>query len=128
VKVRVPINHPAWSSRMAALVQDSALAEMSHAWWFFVALQPIGGVVFALDGVLLGAGDAAYLRTATVGGAVLGFLPLVWASWLTATPGPASSHFGRPGGAGQWSLESGRGRAGPLGQVGRVVRPGALRR
>jgi MATE family, multidrug efflux pump len=56
------------------------LAEVSHAWWLFVVMQPIAGVVFALDGVLLGAGDAAFLRTATVGGAVLGFLPLVWLS------------------------------------------------
>ena len=29
------------------------------AWWFFVAIMPVAGVVFALDGVLLGAGDAA---------------------------------------------------------------------
>lgn len=58
----------------------TVLAEMPGAWWFFVALQPIGGVVFTLDGVLLGAGDAAYLRTATASGAVLGFLPVVWAS------------------------------------------------
>ncbi|WP_405143203.1 MATE family efflux transporter [Sphaerisporangium sp. NBC_01403] len=64
-----------------AFTTDAAvLAEMPKAWWFFVALQPIGGVVFALDGVLLGAGDVAYLRTATLGAAVLGFLPLVWAS------------------------------------------------
>ncbi|WP_216216306.1 MATE family efflux transporter [Amycolatopsis aidingensis] len=56
------------------------LAEIPHAWWFFVALQPIAGVVFALDGVLLGAGDAAFLRTATLAAAVLGFLPLIRAS------------------------------------------------
>jgi putative MATE family efflux protein len=56
------------------------LAEIPHAWWFFVALQPVAGIVFALDGVLLGAGDAAFLRTATLGSAVLGFLPLIWAS------------------------------------------------
>jgi len=58
----------------------SVLAEIPHAWWFFVAMQPVAGVVFALDGVLLGAGDAAFLRTATISAAVLGFLPLVWAS------------------------------------------------
>jgi putative MATE family efflux protein len=58
----------------------SVLAEIPHAWWFFVALQPIGGVVFALDGVLLGAGDAAFMRTATLAAAALGFLPMVWAS------------------------------------------------
>jgi Na+-driven multidrug efflux pump len=56
------------------------LGEIPHAWWFFVALQPIAGVVFALDGVLLGAGDAAFLRTATLVSAALGFLPLIWVS------------------------------------------------
>ncbi|GDY30522.1 MATE family efflux transporter [Gandjariella thermophila] len=56
------------------------LAEIPHAWWFFVALQPVAGVVFALDGVLLGAGDAAFLRTATLTAAGCGFLPLIWAS------------------------------------------------
>ncbi|HEY3750732.1 MAG TPA: MATE family efflux transporter [Pseudonocardiaceae bacterium] len=58
----------------------AVLAQIPHAWWFFVALQPIAGVVFAVDGVLLGAGDAAYLRTITLGSAILGFLPLVWLS------------------------------------------------
>lgn len=56
------------------------LAEVPGAWWFFVLLQPIAGVVFALDGVLLGAGDAKYLRNTTLGSAVLGFLPMVWLS------------------------------------------------
>lgn len=59
----------------------SVLAEVPHAWWFFVALQPIAGVVFALDGVLLGAGDAAFLRTATILAAATGFLPFVWLSF-----------------------------------------------
>ncbi|RZQ59775.1 MATE family efflux transporter [Amycolatopsis suaedae] len=56
------------------------LAQVPNAWWFFVALQPIAGVVFALDGVLLGAGDAAYLRTTTLLAAAVGFLPMVWLS------------------------------------------------
>ena len=60
---------------------EAVLAEIPHAWWFFVAMQPVAGVVFALDGVLLGAGDAAFLRTATIGSAALGFLPVVWASF-----------------------------------------------
>ena len=37
-------------------------------------------MVFALDGVLLGAGDAAFLRRATLISALVGFLPMVWAS------------------------------------------------
>ena len=56
------------------------LAAVPVPWWFFVAMQPVAGVVFALDGVLLGAGDAAYLRTSTLAAAVVGFLPLIWAS------------------------------------------------
>jgi putative MATE family efflux protein len=58
----------------------AVLAAVPVPWWFFTAMQPIAGVVFALDGVLLGAGDAAFLRTSTLAAAVLGFLPLIWAS------------------------------------------------
>lgn len=58
----------------------AVLAAIPVPWWFFVALQPIAGVVFALDGVLLGAGDAPFLRTSTLAAAVLGFLPPIWAS------------------------------------------------
>ncbi|WP_103383520.1 MATE family efflux transporter [Pseudonocardia dioxanivorans] len=61
--------------------QDAAvLAVVPVAWWFFAALQPVGGLVFALDGVLLGAGDAAYLRTTTLLSAAVGFLPMIWLS------------------------------------------------
>lgn len=56
------------------------LAEIPHAWWLFVLIQPAGGVVFALDGVLLGAGDAAYLRNMMLACAFLGFAPLLWLS------------------------------------------------
>jgi putative MATE family efflux protein len=58
----------------------AVLAAVPVAWWFFTGMQPIAGVVFALDGVLLGAGDAAYLRTWTLVAAGAGFLPLTWAA------------------------------------------------
>jgi putative MATE family efflux protein len=58
----------------------TVLAAVPAAWWFFAGMQPLTGVVFALDGVLLGAGDAAYLRTWTLAAAAAGFLPLTWAS------------------------------------------------
>ncbi len=58
----------------------AVLAAVPAAWWFFVALQPVAGVVFALDGVLLGAGDAAFLRNSTLLAAAVGFLPLTWAA------------------------------------------------
>ena len=49
-------------------------------WWFLVAQLPVAGVVFGLDGVLLGAGDARFMRNATVISALVGFLPLTWLS------------------------------------------------
>jgi putative MATE family efflux protein len=58
----------------------AVLAVVPAAWWFFAGMQPVTGVVFALDGVLLGAGDAAFLRTWTLVGAAAGFLPLTWLS------------------------------------------------
>ncbi|MFF0487734.1 MATE family efflux transporter [Nocardia sp. NPDC004068] len=58
---------------------DAAVLDRAHViWWFFVAVLPAAGVVFALDGVLLGAGDAAYLRNTTMGAGLIGFLPLIW--------------------------------------------------
>jgi putative MATE family efflux protein len=42
------------------------------------ALQPLSGAVFALDGVLIGAGDARYLAWAGVA-TMLVFLPAAWA-------------------------------------------------
>ena len=54
----------------------AVVAQAEVAWWFLAAMQPLAGVVFALDGVLMGAGDVGYLRTVTIGSALLGFLPL----------------------------------------------------
>jgi Na+-driven multidrug efflux pump len=45
-----------------------------------VAQLPIAVIVFALDGVLFGAGDSAFMRAATVVSALVGFLPLIWLS------------------------------------------------
>ncbi|RVW09763.1 MATE family efflux transporter [Prescottella agglutinans] len=72
----------AGSAVVPTLFTDDAgvLDQASVAWWFFVGIIPVAGVVFALDGVLLGAGDAAFLRTATLACALIGFLPLIWSS------------------------------------------------
>jgi putative MATE family efflux protein len=70
------------SATLPALFTDdgSVLSAIAVPWWFLVAQLPFSGIVFALDGVLLGAGDAAFMRTATVVSALVGFLPLVWLS------------------------------------------------
>ena len=63
-----------------ALPALGVLAAIETPWWFLVGQLPLARIVFALDGVLLGAGDAAFMRTATVVSALAGFLPLIWLS------------------------------------------------
>jgi Na+-driven multidrug efflux pump len=56
----------------------SVLAAIGIPWWFLAAQLPFAGIIFALDGVLLGVEDAAFMRTATVVSALVGFLPLIF--------------------------------------------------
>jgi putative MATE family efflux protein len=60
----------------------SVLEQIAVPWWFMVAQLPVAGIVFALDGVLLGAGDAKFMRNATLISALVGFLPLIWLSLI----------------------------------------------
>lgn len=59
---------------------STVLDAIGVPWWFLVAQLPVAGIVFAVDGVLLGAGDATFMRNATLASALLGFLPLIWLS------------------------------------------------
>ncbi len=62
---------------------DSEVIAQAHIVWpWFVAMLPLGGIVFALDGVFIGAGDARYLRNLSIGAGLCGFLPMIWASLL----------------------------------------------
>ncbi|MCQ9332855.1 MATE family efflux transporter [Corynebacterium phoceense] len=62
--------------------QDSAVLDaVTRPWWVMVAMVIAGGVLFALDGVLLGAGDAAFLRTLTFASVILGYLPGVFLAY-----------------------------------------------
>jgi len=49
-------------------------------WPWLVVMMPAAGYVFALDGVLFGAGDLRFLRDVTAVGALAGFVPLSLAS------------------------------------------------
>jgi putative MATE family efflux protein len=51
------------------------------AWPWFVVMQPLAGVVFALDGVLIGAGDLVYLRNLSVASTLACFLPAIWLAY-----------------------------------------------
>ncbi len=57
------------------------LAALVLPYWLFVICQPMNAVSFVLDGVLKGAGDAAFLRKWLMVGAFVGFFPP--ALWLT---------------------------------------------
>jgi putative MATE family efflux protein len=66
-----------WYVLPRAFTSSSDVVAQAHVLWpWFVAMQPFGGVVFALDGVLIGAGDVGFLRTITLVAAVCAFAPL----------------------------------------------------
>jgi Na+-driven multidrug efflux pump len=45
-----------------AFTGDERVVERAQEiWWLFAALMPINGAVFALDGILIGAGDTRFL-------------------------------------------------------------------
>lgn len=60
---------------------DPAVHDQAHVLWpWFVAMMPAAGLVFALDGVFIGAGDVAFLRNMIVVAAA-GFLPVIWLAY-----------------------------------------------
>jgi putative MATE family efflux protein len=61
---------------------DQAVRDQAAVVWpWFVGLLPFAGVVYALDGVLIGAGDVAFLRNVTIVAALAGFLPAIWLAY-----------------------------------------------
>jgi putative MATE family efflux protein len=67
---------PGWFTSDQAVHEQAAIV-----WPWFVGMLPFAGVVYALDGVLIGAGDVGYLRTMTLAAAVFGFLPAIWLAY-----------------------------------------------
>ncbi|MEU8231798.1 MATE family efflux transporter [Actinoplanes sp. NPDC048967] len=67
---------PGWFTGDQAVHEQAAIV-----WPWFVGMLPFAGVVYALDGVLIGAGDVGYLRTMTLAAALVGFLPAIWLAY-----------------------------------------------
>ena len=66
-----------WPVIPQAFTSSAAVQHQAHLLWpWFVGMLPAAGVVFALDGVLIGAGDVAFLRTITIVAGVFAFAPL----------------------------------------------------
>ncbi len=56
---------------------DPSVWHQAHLLWpWFAAMMPLAGVLFALDGVLIGAGDNRFMAGITVLAALGGYLPL----------------------------------------------------
>jgi Na+-driven multidrug efflux pump len=56
---------------------DAAVLGRAHAmWWLFALMQPLAGAVFALDGILIGAGDTSFLMWSMLVAAVGVFVPI----------------------------------------------------
>lgn len=56
---------------------DPAVLDAAHqAWPWFAAMEPAAGAVFALDGILIGAGDTRYLGWTTTAAGILVYVPL----------------------------------------------------
>jgi len=70
-----------WFVIPAAFTSSAAVRHQAHLLWpYFIGLQPAAGVVFALDGVLIGAGDVGFLRTVTLVAGVGVFVPITLAA------------------------------------------------
>jgi putative MATE family efflux protein len=72
----LPLSHAvprAFSGDHAVLKQAAVL------WPFFALMQPLGGAVFALDGILIGAGDTAYLMWSMLAASAV-FIPIAMLS------------------------------------------------
>lgn len=66
---------------LGLFTQDQAVVDtLRLPWLLFIAMIIAGGAVFALDGVLLGAADAAYLRNLTLFSLIGVALPIIIAS------------------------------------------------
>jgi putative MATE family efflux protein len=60
-----------------AFTDDPAVIERARAvWWLFALMQPAAGAVFALDGILIGAGDSRFLMWSMLFCAVGVFVPV----------------------------------------------------
>ena len=51
----------ATSSRGCSRATPRCIAQAHEIWWLFAAMMPANGAVFALDGILIGAGDTRFL-------------------------------------------------------------------
>ena len=60
-----------------AFTEDPAVIDRAREIWpLFALMQPANGAVFALDGILIGAGDTRFLMWAMLASSLLVFVPI----------------------------------------------------
>jgi putative MATE family efflux protein len=63
-----------------AFTSDEAVVDQAQKiWWIFALMQPANGAVFALDGILIGAGDTRFLMWAMLASAAV-YVPVALAA------------------------------------------------
>jgi putative MATE family efflux protein len=63
-----------------AFTSDEAVVDQAQKiWWLFALMQPANGAVFALDGILIGAGDTRFLMWAMLASSAV-YVPVALAS------------------------------------------------
>jgi putative MATE family efflux protein len=64
-----------------AFTSDADVIDQLHKIWpLFALMQPVNGAVFALDGILIGAGDTRFLMWGMLAASLLVFVPVALAS------------------------------------------------
>ncbi len=72
-----------WTLIPRLFTGDAAVLDaIGAAWLWFGMMQPVAGVAFAIDGILMGAGDVRVLRNLTLAAVALGYLPGVLGTLL----------------------------------------------
>lgn len=70
-------------SIQSLFTNDPAVIDaLTVPWWLLIGMILVGGVVFALDGVLLGAADAAFLRNLTMFSLLCVALPIILGAYV----------------------------------------------
>jgi putative MATE family efflux protein len=72
-----------WDTIPRWFTSDPRVIAATHAAWpWFAAMMPVAGVVFALDGVFIGAGDVAFMRSVTLFAGLCAYVPLSLLSYF----------------------------------------------
>jgi Na+-driven multidrug efflux pump len=75
----------------AFIGDDRVVERAQEIWWLFAALMPLNGVVFALDGILIGAGDTRFLMWGMLVSAAV-YVPVAY--WRSTAAGGSRASGG----------------------------------